>query len=110
MHGTHVSAISTIISQSQLDFGQIHLCEFPKTHTFFENWDDLSVGIQRPNIITTKTCGLNPSPTTPPGTRRGGPLVGGDPEGGKFISDQANKFGGAEGKRDFFSEDILMYF
>jgi len=34
----------------------------------------------------------------------------GDPEGGKFISDQANKFGGAEGKRDFFSEDILMYF
>jgi len=88
MHGTYVSAISTIISQSQLDFGQIHLCEFPKTHTFFENWDDLSVGIQRPNIITTKTCGLK----------------------GKFISDQANKFGGGEGKRDFFSEDILMYF
>jgi len=25
----------------------------------------------------------NPSPTTPPGTRRGGPLVGGDPEGGR---------------------------
>jgi len=84
MHGTYASAISTFISQSQLDFGQIHLCEFPKTHTFLENWDDLSVGIQRTNIITRIK--------------------------GKFISDQENKFGGGEGKSGFFSEDILMYF